>query len=69
LGKQSKLVDGNLDPEASSAALGDFDRLPLAALDLIQNRLARDAEAFGCLGEGHEPVGNVGHEPRGDLVG
>jgi len=45
------------------------DRASLAALDLMQHGLPRDAEALGGLGERHEPVGNVGNEARADLGG
>jgi hypothetical protein len=68
LTKESKVGGENFDAKAASAALGDVDGSPLAALDLMQHGLARDAEAFGGLGERNEPVGNGGHEAAADLV-
>ncbi len=69
LSNRSKLGGGNLDCEALSAAVGDVDRVQLAALDLVQHGLAGAAERAGGLVERHVAVGDVGHEAGADLVG
>jgi hypothetical protein len=46
--QESKVVGGNVDAKATSAALGDVDRASLAALDLMQHGLAGNAEALGA---------------------
>ena len=67
--KQSSTFAGYLDSQAFSPPAGDLDRFKLAALDLVQNGLAGASEPLGGLGQGQVAVGNVGHEPRADLVG
>ena len=67
--KQSSTFAGYLDSQAFSPPAGDLDRFKLAALDLVQNGLAGASEPLGGVGQGQVAVGNVGHEPRADLVG
>jgi len=43
--------------------------LALAALDLMQHGLARDAEPARGFLEGDEPVRDVGHEAGADVIG
>jgi hypothetical protein len=69
LTKESKVVGGNFNAKATSAALDDLDGASLAALDLMQHRLARNAEALGGLRERNEPIGDVGHKASADLIG
>jgi len=44
--KQSSGLAGNLDSEAVASSVGDLDGVQLAALDLVQDGLASDAEAL-----------------------
>ena len=67
--KQSSFVAGNLDAEPFPASLRDFDRSPLAALDLMQHGLASDAEPFRGLIEPNEAVGNIRDEPAPGVFG
>ena len=47
--KQSSGLVGNPDSEAVSPSIRDLDGVQLAALDLVQNGLASDAESLGGL--------------------
>ena len=66
---QSNRAAGYLNSEAFSSALGDLDGSELAALDLVQDGLAGDAERLGCGIERYVAVGDVGDEAGADLVG
>ncbi len=49
----------HLDTQAFPASAVDVDGVELAALDLLQHRLAGDAEHFGGLVQGQPAVGDV----------
>ncbi len=66
--KQSSLLAGNLDSEPFPASLRDLDRPPLAAMDLMQHRLAGDAEPLRRLVQREEAFGDVRDEAPPDLV-
>ena len=68
-GTPAKGAAGYLNPEPFAAALGDLDGGEFAALDLVQDGLAGDAERLGGLVERQPAVGDVGHEAGAGLVG
>src|SRR6266542_1922837 len=67
--KQSSLLPRNLDPKPFPSSLRDLDRVPLAALDLMQNGLAGDTEQLGGLGERQVAVGHLGQKALAEFVG
>jgi hypothetical protein len=66
--KQSRLAVFYLDTQALPTALGDLDRVELAALDLVQHGLAGDPEDLGGGGEGDPACGGLGCDAVAELL-
>ena len=59
----------DLDPESSTFAVNDHHGIAASGTDLIEHRLARNAELSGGVIELHIAVGNRRDEMLADLVG
>jgi hypothetical protein len=57
-----------LDAESAALALGDVDGVAVAAADLVEDRLAREAGSRGGVGEADVAGGNFGQEAAADVV-
>ena len=67
-GEQSSGLARNLDSKAFALPAVDVDGLEVAALDLVQRRLAGHAQSHGRLSQVQPAVGNLGHDPAAALV-